>query len=435
MYSIVKKIPFHLIIAATTLLSKAIVLIVQIWGTKYFISRLNLNDYSSFVLLSAIAPWMLLSDLGIGSAAQNFISELRGRNQNGSKYIFYALALSSLFILVFFPVFLFLAPTLTQFYLQPQDASSLVKETGAFRIALLIFLLFSLGAVTQKLWLALQKGWVGNLFPAIGSILSVILLNLSIFDEAKSQLSGALVIFYAPTAIAYLISIILLLPRIKSIKLTRGIFLTDVAELIKRSGSFWFFSLMASFVLQADYIVLSQKFQAEEVLIYSIHQRIFSIIFFVYVAVLQALWPTCAEMRIAGRWQELKHTAWVHILFGILGVLLYTSIIFIFRSPVMAFFSSAVVPSFVLIMAFGVLNVIRVWTDTFAMMLQSMNVLKPLWVIVPLQATLTLALQFVFSDYFGLVGIVFGLIAGYVLTAALFCPLIFLKKIRYEQMV
>jgi O-antigen/teichoic acid export membrane protein len=192
---------------------------------------------------------------------------------------------------------------------------------------------------------------------------------------------------------------------------------------------------MANIVLQADYIVLSQKFQAQDVLIYSIHQRIFSIVFFVYVAVLQALWPTCAEMRIAGRWQELKDTARGHILFGILGVLLYTAVIFIFRNPIMGFFSNAVIPSFILIIAFGVLNVIRVWTDTFGMLLQSMNILQPLWIIVPLQAILTLAFQFLFSDYFGLVGIVIGLIVGYILTAALFCPIIFLRKIRQQQAV
>jgi O-antigen/teichoic acid export membrane protein len=433
MQFIIQKLPFHLIIAATTLFSKAIVLAVQIWGTKYFIARLNLNDYSSFVLLSAIAPWMLLSDFGIGSAAQNFISEVRGRSDSGSQYIFYALTLSTLLMLMVSPFFFFLAPNITQIYLQPQDARSLANELGAFQIATLIFLVVSLGAVTQKLWLALQKGWVGNLFPAIGSIISVILLNLSSLDAYNSHLSGALIVFYAPTAIAYLFSVILLLTQVKSLQFTREIFLADIAQLIKRSGSFWFFSLMAGIVLQADYIVLSQKFQAQDVLVYSIHQRIFSIIFFIYVAVLQALWPTCAEMRIAGRWQELKHTASAHILFGILGVLLYTATIYIFRNHVMEFFSNTVVPSFILIVAFGVLNVIRVWTDTFAMLLQSMNILKPLWIIVPLQAVLTLAFQFLFSDYFGLVGIVMGLIAGYILTAALFCPLIFFRKIRQEQ--
>ncbi|WP_422824300.1 polysaccharide biosynthesis C-terminal domain-containing protein [Xenorhabdus siamensis] len=73
---------------------------------------------------------------------------------------------------------------------------------------------------------------------------------------------------------------------------------------------------------------------------------------------------------------------------------------------------------------------IRVWSDTYAMLLQSMNELKPLWLIVPFQATLSFGLQWYLAGKFKIYGILIGLIISFILTVVIFLPIFYRKKVK-----
>ncbi len=57
------------------------------------------------------------------------------------------------------------------------------------------------------------------------------------------------------------------------------------------------FSSLSIIVLQTDYIVMSQKLSAADIIKYTVTMKIFGLMFFIYTAVLQALWPVCAELQ------------------------------------------------------------------------------------------------------------------------------------------
>ncbi len=56
------------------------------------------------------------------------------------------------------------------------------------------------------------------------------------------------------------------------------------------------FSSLSIIVLQTDYIVMSQL-SAADIIKYTVTMKIFGLMFFIYTAVLQALWPVCAELQ------------------------------------------------------------------------------------------------------------------------------------------
>lgn len=68
---------------------------------------------------------------------------------------------------------------------------------------------------------------------------------------------------------------------------------------------------------------------------------------------------------------------------------------------------------------------VRVWTDTYAMFLMSIGKLKPLWISVPFQAVLSGSLQWVGAVNYGLVGLLCGLIASFLITVSWWLPFSF----------
>ncbi|EAY1564670.1 transporter, partial [Salmonella enterica] len=65
---------------------------------------------------------------------------------------------------------------------------------------------------------------------------------------------------------------------------------------------------------------------------------------------------------------------------------------------------------------------------TYAMLLQSMNYLKILWILVPLQAIIGGISQWYFSSTLGISGVLLGLIISFALTVFWGLPLTYLIK-------
>ena len=325
-------------------------------------------------------------------------------------------------------VFMF-SPFLAPLYLKGANFLEGDEKTRIFEETLIIFIISSLGVVAQKIWFAYQRGWLGNIFPAISSLISLLCLMLIDIKKFNQPIIGVIYIFFLPGSIISLLAIYLSCP-----KLIRPVYLNFnfrlFIDLIKRGGSFWIFLLSASLVLQADYLVISQILNAEDVLVYSVMQKIFGFALFIYIAILQALWPICTELGIKKQWENLYNISRKHIMYGLISIILFTILFYLFRAPIMVSLASSVTPSALLITSFGLYYALRVWTDTFGMLMQSMNMLAPLWFLVPTQAVLTIFFETLLAKEYGLLGIMGGLIIGYLMTVAFFCPIIVHKYIK-----
>ena len=82
-----------------------------------------------------------------------------------------------------------------------------------------------------------------------------------------------------------------------------------------------------------------------------------------------------------------------------------------------------------IIALFCVYYILRIWSETFSMLLQSMNFLRPLWYLLPIQALLNLFLQWNLSKEYGMQGMLIGVITSFALTTVIFLPLIYSNRI------
>ena len=77
------------------------------------------------------------------------------------------------------------------------------------------------------------------------------------------------------------------------------------------------------------------------------------------------------------------------------------------------------------IAVFGAYIALRIWSDTFSTALQTMSNLSELINCLSLQVLISISAQYVFSLRFGVNGILYGLMASFVLTTAWILPLLY----------
>ena len=178
-------------------------------------------------------------------------------------------------------------------------------------------------------------------------------------------------------------------------------------------------------MLQIDYVVMSQYLHADDITIYNISTKVFGLAFFIYQAVLAALWPVFAEAISKRLWgtvnAQMKRALSVGLVFMALATI---SLVWLMPLAVhiLAPTEHLVVPVG-LIFVMGFYFMVRVWTDSFAMLLQSMSDLKPFWVFVPIQAIISIAAQWALVPRFSLYGVFIGLLASFLLTVTWALPL------------
>ncbi|MDZ7324868.1 MATE family efflux transporter [Kosakonia sacchari] len=430
---LLKKIPAHLLIAASSWMSRIVSAIIQIACIKIIINILGSNGYAAFVLLSALIAWGALADLGVGSALQNYISERRAAGKTYQAFIFYATLLLCSFIIIILSFVFFLSPIFSEIYLKNFNATLIGDKNILFFSAIAIFCVITIGNVLFKIWFAELKGWIANIFSCCCSIIGFVGVYCSQFVDAKMDVLLILLIFYGPLAlfpvICFFYKNIKIFGQVKKHKK----YISIISKMIlSRANGFLLFTFMGTLVLQADYLVMSQKIPADDIVVYSILMRIFGFVFFVYSALLQAVWPVCVEYRIKKEWRKLQDIVVQNVTAGISLVIVSSILIYYLHSRIFDILAPQLNHhlSWVLFVFFCLYFSLRVWSDTFAMLLQSMNYLKPLWLLVPVQACLSIALQWCFAGNYGLYGIMGGLIASFVFTVVLIVPVICFKKIR-----
>ncbi|EHQ6789127.1 transporter, partial [Salmonella enterica subsp. enterica serovar Enteritidis] len=111
------RIPRHLIIAASSWLSKIIIAGVQLVSVKFLLEILGEESYAVFTLLTGLLVWFSIADIGIGSSLQNYISELKADRISYDAYIKAAIHILFASLIILSSTLFFLSDKLSSLYL------------------------------------------------------------------------------------------------------------------------------------------------------------------------------------------------------------------------------------------------------------------------------------------------------------------------------
>ena len=432
-------VPRHLLVVGAAWASRAVTALVLLASVRILMDSLGLENYAVFVLLTGLTGWFMLADMGIGSSVQNHISESRARGQSYDDLISASGLLAVLLLFVMVIALYFISPYVAPLLLKNFPFLSEAEKTKLFFLTGALSIGMGVGGIVYKVWYGEQRGYLSNIVPAIAAVVGLIGLLLVRQTPVENRLLLSLAAFTAPLAVLPLG--VLLVQQWRVLRLRRGLEYSGtklhgtICRLLKRGLQFWFFAIMAAGVLQIDYIVMSQFLAAQDIAAYYISTKVFGLAFFVYSAILAALWPVFAESIAKHEWGLVQRYLRKYLALG-LSFMFVCTISLIWLIPVavgmLAPNENIIIP-FGFILLLGFYHMIRVWTDTFAMVLLSINHMRPFWIYVPIQAILSIVLQWILVPLYGLYGVALGLIGSFIFTVSWALPMATLKKYKLEQ--
>jgi len=426
-----QKISLHIKIAIISWITRTITAFIQLLNIRILISYLGTDLYSSFVILTSLYGWFALFECGIGSSLQNFISEQNAKDEDYNNYLHATVVLLLIVIIMSIPFIILIADPLQKFLFK-NNAQFTGQPTFLLLLVGLFYVIQSLCSVAYRVYYAEQRGHLSSIYPAIGSTVSFLgLLTIDYFNIKKGNLTLSLVVFIVPGLSPALYSFFDIFIR-KQNFFRNNLDLIAFKSLIRRSYKFAVFALFAAMVLQLDYIIMSRILQPKDITIYNIISKVYFFMHFFYAAVLLALWPNCTELLTKKEWKKVNSLIKIHILAGITLIIIGTITFILSRNLI----NSILVPDKNLniyistILFFCFYYILRIWTDTYATMLQSMSKLKVFWLYVPVQGLISIAGQYYFGIKFGINGILIGLLLSFLLVPVWILPKVYYKIAR-----
>lgn len=393
----------------------------QLAAVRIMTDDLGTSGYSVFAVLASLVNWFALSDFSLGISLQNHISERRVAEQQADDVALTAMVLALGCVATTALLLFVVGPSIARLLLSGFTFLTPEQRVLAFWAMAFPSIGTALGGVAYRIWFAQHRGYLANLLPALGTIIGTSAVwSLSRLRDAPDLIATTLV-FYAPLAalpLAVLAGMAWRMSRRQRFQPTL------VRPLLRRAGSFWLIGISAALVLQIDYVIIAQVLGSEDVVVYNVASKVFALILFVYSALILALWPVCAEALARGDVVEVSRLVRRYIAAGLAFALISGVAFGLLEGWIMATLAPATalhVPLIVTLLL-TVYTMVRIWCDTYAMVLQSMNDLAPFWIAVPLQAAFSIALQVAGARLFGLPGVIAGLILCFVLTVAWMLP-------------
>ncbi|WP_158638019.1 MATE family efflux transporter [Sphingomonas ginsenosidivorax] len=399
----------------------------QLIAVRLLIQTLSAPGYGIFAVIIGLLNWFALADLGFGAGLQNFISAQRVAGNSA----LHAIRSTCILLLLLLVMFVLLWTGVSH-WVGPLLLHDLRQVTASQ--AATIFLGFAivatgagLASVGLKICFAEHRGYIAHMLTLASTLTGVAAIQLLRFIPMDQRITWALVLYQGPLWLlpaGYLVHHVW--------KTRRDQPWLKFAEIRATLHAIWLsarvfllFGILGALVLNIDYVLLAQAVKAEDIAVYAVFARIFALIFFVFSAVTQAYWPVMAELFAKGDHVSLNSSIFKCLGFGLV-VIVGGSILFYFGIDIVKLIlftkNDIILPRHYIIL-FAVYWMIRVWTDTFATVIQSGGKTAILCAAVAVQAVVNFIFSYIGAIKYGITGLMVGTSIAFVVTVAWMLPL------------
>jgi O-antigen/teichoic acid export membrane protein len=414
-------IPSYILVAGSGWISRIIIAGIQIASIPIIFQFLGLQDYATFSIITGLVVWFKLTDIGLGSSIQNHISKLRVQQDNVQAFIdsiaLFIILLALIEISIFFIGAHFLQSLLLR-KINPHPPYYLLALAGTFYIITGVF------DISYRIFFAKHKGYLSYLYQTIGMLVAMVLVLVFYFTKTDHRLLWVISGWMLPQALCSTMGFLQVAPY------QRWVRAANFKVFLKTLSNAWRFNLSTiglACILGVDYIIMSQTLQANDIAAYNVFNKAFGFIFYNYTIMLAALWPTMAEKFVSQNQEKVRRANQLllrNIAIATFFMLLLTIIIIATKTWIILFVSrSTLTISSWTVLLFGLYYSIRIWVDSYIMILQSYNKLKIFFFSIPPQAILEYCLMYYLGRTWGINGFLVGLILSFALTAGWILPL------------
>lgn len=408
---------------------------------NFYVVRLTIgylgNDlYGLWIVLLSIISWLSLFDVGIGNGLRNklTISLTNNDNENSRSYISTSYIILS--CIGFVLILLFLACIYFVDWVLIFNSSLL--NNGEYRLMMLLFsfsIVFSfvLGLINSILN-AYQQ-------PALTNIISILtnlffILSLIFFKSFFSSNIIKIVFIYCVSLIlSHLLFTFYFFKLHKEVTPSFNYFSrSKIKDILSLGGSFFVIQIAVLLIFTVDNYIILQLLGTEQVSIYNIVFKLFSIFTVAFGIIIAPMWSAFTEANEKNDFVWMKETIKkLNLIF--LVVILGTIVMLVIYQDILDIWLPAnnqITPPFNLIIAFSLFVAISIWNNIYSFFLNGIGMVKMQMITAVFGALINvpLAIFFVKNLSLGLVGVVYAMCISLILFSILapFATYNFFKK-------
>lgn len=407
-------------------IGRLVAALAQFGAIRILTQMLGVEGYGAYAVITGLLAWFMLADFGLGSSLQNHISAARVENRHADAAIWSTSIFLTLTTAILAALLALAAPWAGPFLLKNSTViSRLDAQLAFFAFGILVSGTAAAGIVLKILF-AQYRGYWAHLITVLSAIIGVASLAIAEHYSMSHRLVWAIVAFYLPGWLiaACAITIYLARNRIGTSKAINS----DFRILIvfwKSAKWFLLFAILAAFTLNLDYVILSRTVEPADIAVYSIFSKVSTLVIALFASALSAYWPASSEAIRRGDFSSLRPIIRRALFIGIILTVGMTAGMLVFRGLIGRLLSPDMhldMP-ILLVPAFFIYCLARIWTDTFSMVIISADKAWVQCIVAPIQAVLSLGLGYWGALHYGLTGYMAGLIASFALTVAWVLPL------------
>lgn len=382
---------------------------------------LGAERFGLWMTISSVIAMLSFADMGIGNGLLTAIAHAHGRDDHAAirRYISSATAILSAIALTILCIFFFAYPFIPWAKLFNVSNSVAIQESGwAVAAFVVCFALNIVLSSVQRVQLALQMGFVANLWQIAASILALgAVLVVIHFRLGLPWLVGAM--SGAPLLITILNGLVFF-TRIKPQFRPSPSLVSSVAirEITGVGLLFLVLQLAGAVAYTSDNLVITHYLGPSAVSQYAVHEKMFSVIPMILGMILMPLWPAYGEAL------ERKDGVWVRavLMKSIRLSLLFSAAMALAIGLMSNYLFSiwlgkgiSIVPS--LIIALGVWKVVEALASAMAMFLNGVNVVKVQVVVSLTTASLAILMKIMLIGTVGISAVVISSIVTFLIAA------------------
>jgi O-antigen/teichoic acid export membrane protein len=295
----------------TSIVAKGGAAAANIMSLPLLAKYLGQEQFGVWLVASSFLTWSSIADLGLANTLKNNLAEADGQGD----MLRAKQAVTSTVLAVSGLTAILLTTLLISSPLIPWPKIFNVQQ-GATEIMIfglvcsLIFVARIPLSIPNQIYSGYQEGYYYQAISGATNILALLILGLA--TKVGGNLPTLAWAFFGTMLVGDIVAGWHLFgwhrPELRP---TKGSFDRSIATKIIRSGlQVWVVQISAIAVFQTDLIIVTQLFGAQEVAIYGVALRLFTIVSWLQGAFLHPLWPAYAEAAIRGDRAWVLKTFW-----------------------------------------------------------------------------------------------------------------------------
>lgn len=395
-------------------LIKGVSIITGLLMVPLTISYVNQSQYGIWLTLSSVIAWFSFFDIGFGNGLRNKFSESKA---SGNDFLVKAYVSTTYGILTMIFIMVWIIFFLVNYELNWSsilNAPLELKNELSF-VAIIVFSFFCIQIVLNTISTILfadQKPAKAALIATSGQVISLIIIYILTLTTNGSLIYLAWAIGTGPFVVLLVSSLWFFNSSYKiyspSIKLVNFRYAKSIMSL---GAKFFVIQIAAVVIYQTTNIIIAQVSGPEDVTVYNIAFKYFSIVTMVFAIVMTPFWSAFTEAKSMNDYLWMRK-AYRNLFKILLGLMVFTIFMLLISNYVFNLWVGNLVSvSFSMSLVVALFVIVNLWNMLFSQLLNGMGKIKLQLYMSLIGTTVNIPLAIFLGRHYGVIGVVVSSIA------------------------